>query len=166
VLLVTGARASRRNGLWYRVQLPSRPNGSSAWLPAQIVQLNSTPYRLRVVLGARRIELYRAGKVIGRWPVAVGTPQNPTPTGLFAISEVVRQGNPNAFYGPYIITLTAHSPGLSDFDGGDGRVALHGTSLPSLLGQAVSHGCVRMPNTLAERLGLLLPPGTPVRISA
>ncbi len=76
----------------------------------------------------------------------------------------MKQARPGGFFGPYILTLTAHSANLSDFDGGDGRVALHGTSLPNLLGQAVSHGCVRLPNPAAIRLAKTVPAGAPVDI--
>ena len=76
----------------------------------------------------------------------------------------MRQKNPNGFFGTYILTLTAHSLNLSEFDGGDGRVALHGTSQPQLLGQAVSHGCVRLANAVATRLARTVPAGSPVDI--
>jgi lipoprotein-anchoring transpeptidase ErfK/SrfK len=112
------------------------------------------------------MDLLRKGKRVGRWKVAVGTPANPTPTGRFAVSEVVRQRNPKGFFGTYIITISAHSENLSEFDGGDGRVALHGTNRASLLGQAVSHGCVRLDNRVATRLGRSVPPGAPVDILA
>jgi len=163
-LLVLESRASTAQGVWYRVLLPTRPNTASGWVPASAVRVASTPWRVRVRLGARRTELLRAGRVVDRWTVAIGTPANPTPTGRFAISEVVPQAEPGEFFGAVILTLTAHSPHLSEFEGGDGRVALHGTNLPDLLGQAVSHGCVRLPNTAARRLGALVPPGAPVDV--
>jgi hypothetical protein len=105
----------------------------------------------------------KKGKRVGRWTVAIGTPANPTPVGRFAVSEVVRQANPGGFFGTYIITISAHSENLSEFDGGDGRVALHGTNRASLLGQAVSHGCVRLSNPVATRLAQSVPPGRPAR---
>jgi lipoprotein-anchoring transpeptidase ErfK/SrfK len=165
VLLVLQARTSIRDGVWYRLLLPSRPNGASAWVPARAVQVVPTRYRVKVSLSGRRAELLRAGKRIASWKVGVGTPENPTPTGRFAVSEVVRQTDPRGFYGPFIMTLTAHSEALSDFDGGDGRVALHGTSRPDLLGGAVSHGCVRLPNAAARRIARVVPPGAPVDIA-
>jgi lipoprotein-anchoring transpeptidase ErfK/SrfK len=164
VLLVLEASATAKDGVWYKVLLPRRPNDAAGWVPAEAVQVKRTPYRVMVHVGTRKAELLKAGRVVDRWTVAVGTSANPTPQGRFAISEVVRQKNPSGFFGPYILTLTAHSEHLSDFDGGDGRVALHGTSLPSLLGQAVSHGCVRFANDAATRLGKTVPPGAPVDI--
>jgi len=164
VLLVLAARASRANGVWYRVRLASRPNDAAGWVPAEAVQVKRTPYRVVVRLGARKLELLRKGKVVGRWAVAIGTSANPTPAGRFAISEIVRQQRASGFFGTYIITLTSHSENLSEFDGGDGRVALHGTNQPQLLGQAVSHGCVRMSNPVATRIATTVPAGAPVDI--
>lgn len=164
VLLVLAARVSPADGVWYRVRLTDRPNTASGWIPAAAVRVTRTPWRVVVRLRTRTLELLRGGRPVGRWSVAIGTPADPTPAGRFAISEVVRQRTPNGFFGSYIITLTAHSEHLSEFDGGDGRVALHGTNQPSLLGQAVSHGCVRMANAVATRIGRTVPPGSPVDV--
>ena len=46
---------------------------------------------------------------------------------------------------------------------GDGY-GIHGTNKPETVGQAVSHGCVRMRNEDIERLFELVPVGTPVYI--
>jgi hypothetical protein len=46
---------------------------------------------------------------------------------------------------------------------GDGY-ALHGTNVPSSIGQAVSHGCVRLRNEDIETLYRIVPVGTPVYI--
>lgn len=46
---------------------------------------------------------------------------------------------------------------------GDGY-ALHGTNVPSSIGTAVSHGCVRLRNEDAETLYRIVPVGTPVYI--
>jgi lipoprotein-anchoring transpeptidase ErfK/SrfK len=77
-----------------------------------------------------------------------------------------------AFLGSWVLALTAHSRVLAHFDGGDGRVALHGRGAASLadpLGTAASHGCVRLSNAaidwLVRRIGLTALPGTPVVIT-
>ena len=71
-----------------------------------------------------------------------------------------------------MLPLTAHSEVLKTYDGGDGRVALHGrggASLSAPLGSAASHGCVRLANDdiarLVRRIGRAGLPGTPVRIN-
>jgi lipoprotein-anchoring transpeptidase ErfK/SrfK len=164
VLLVMGATSSPRHGVWYRVLLNSRPNTATGWVPAAAVRVTRTTSRVLVDLSERRVTVYRGGRVAARWTAAVGTGANPTPTGRFAVSEIVRQPRPGGFFGPFIISLTAHSQRLSDFDGGDGRVALHGTNRPGLLGSAVSHGCVRLSNAAITRIARMVPPGAPVDI--
>jgi lipoprotein-anchoring transpeptidase ErfK/SrfK len=54
---------------------------------------------------------------------------------------------------------------LTEWPGG-GKVGIHGTSKPWLLGQAVSHGCVRVSNQTALALRRLAPVGTPISIVA
>ncbi|MCB9011195.1 MAG: L,D-transpeptidase [Actinobacteria bacterium] len=165
-LMVTGAKYAPNGRLrWVRVQLPKRPNGSSAWLPASSVRLNRLTTSLRVRLGARTVEVVKNGRVVKRYKAAVGTGSTPTPRGLFAVQDpVVSSASQRSYLGPYIITLTAFSPVLRTFMGGNGLVAIHGTSAPQLLGQAVSHGCVRVANDTATRIWRVAKPGMPVRI--
>ncbi|HUG53354.1 MAG TPA: L,D-transpeptidase, partial [Vicinamibacteria bacterium] len=42
--------------------------------------------------------------------------------------------------------------------------ALHGTNRPETIGQAVSHGCIRLRNEDIGRLYEMVPVGTPVYI--
>jgi len=163
-LLVVGATSRVKGGVWYRVLLDSRPNDATGWVPAAAVRVKKTFYRVEVDLSERSLSILRRGKVVGRWNVAVGTSADPTPTGRFAISEIVRQSRPTGFFGSHIITLSAHSEHLNEFDGGDGRVAIHGTMNARDLGQAVSHGCVRVSNPVARQIARLVPPGAPVEI--
>jgi hypothetical protein len=149
---------------WVRVLLPIRPNGREGWVPAEALTFRRTPFRIVVDQGDRRLVLFRAGRPLLRATVAVGTPWNPTPNGRFAVAEVVRTRAPGGFLGPAVLALTAHSEALSDFAGGDGRVAMHGTSLPQLLGTRASHGCIRMENRVAARLARLVRAGTPVTV--
>ena len=165
IFLVLDAQKAADGGVWYRVLLPSRPNGATGWVSGDLLALRRNPWRVRVSTARREAQLLRSGRVMNRWKVAVGRPSLPTPTGTFAISEIVPQGSPSGFYGPYIITLTAHSNQLNEFDGGDGRVALHGTSQPQFLGTAASHGCVRLPNVAANVIASRVPAGTPVEIT-
>lgn len=169
VLMVTGSAeetlASGGTRSWVRVQLPTRPNGSQGWVPRTAVTLGATRIRIRVVLGAKRVEIVRDGKVSDSFRAAVGTGSTPTPTGNFAVQDPVVAGAAESTYlGPYIITLTAYSSVLRSFMGGNGLVAIHGTNAPGSLGQAVSHGCVRISNDAVRTLWKVADPGTPVDI--
>jgi hypothetical protein len=53
--------------------------------------------------------------------------------------------------------------GTNRLDLGDGY-ALHGTDVPSSIGRAVSHGCVRLRNEDIANLYTIVPRGTPVYI--
>jgi hypothetical protein len=163
-LLVT--RAGVRKGVrWAEVLLPKRPNGSRGWVLQDRMELTSTAIRLKIDVGDRRLSVFRKNRRIMYVPVAVGKDETPTPTGpLFAIAETL-PGVSGGFLGTYILPLTGFSETLNEFAGGDGRVAIHGTTLPALIGTQASHGCVRMYNSDVIRLARLARPGTPLVIT-
>ena len=140
---------ARRPG-WVKVLLPSRPNGSTGWMPTATVQQARTPYLIRVHLGSRQLVLYKNGRQVASWSVAVGAPETPTPTGrTFLLGSVV---DDQASYSPVILPLGAHSNTLDSYGGGPGTVALHGWPDTSVFGHAVSHGCIRVPADALHQL--------------
>lgn len=161
VLLVTGQR-----GAWLRVLLPERPDGSQGWIRRRAVTLTRTPYRVVVSVSHHTLTLYDGSTQLLSTPVATGARRTPTPRGRFYVTDVVRVGSQARWYGPYALGLSGHSPVLTSFAGGDGQLALHGTDRPELVGRAVSHGCVRLPNAVVTRLARTIPLGTPVTITA
>jgi lipoprotein-anchoring transpeptidase ErfK/SrfK len=165
-LLVLGAKRDEAGRLWVRVQLPERPNGRAGWIDADYARLSPTPWRIVVDRARRRATAFRSGRRVRSWRVVVGKPSTPTPRGLFAVYERVRQ-LPGSELGPWVLHLTAHSNTLLNYGGGPGRVALHGRAGPLLadpLGSARSHGCIRMQNQIVRWLAARLRPGTPVEI--
>jgi len=139
-----------RKAGWVRVLLPSRPNGATGWLRKSGVELRTSPYLLRVHLGSRTIDINYQGDSIGTWPVAVGKPATPTPTGrTFLLGSVV---DDDQSYSPVILPLGSHSDSLDTYGGGPGTVALHGWPDTSVFGSAVSHGCIRVPAEALNRL--------------
>lgn len=149
---------------FYHVMLPTRPNGSTGWVRASEVRLSGTEWSIDIDLSARFATVYKGTKVDTQTGVVVGTPESPTPTGDFYITEEVPTGMPFGVYGPYEFGLSAHSDVYSEFGGGDGQIGLHGTNEPGLIGTAASHGCVRFPNDAITKMAKALPPGTPVHI--
>ena len=161
VLVLAVHRDDDGRPAWYRVSLPGRPNGRTGWVPAP--SLSVTPVRKEIVidLSARRLEVRRGRRVELRTRVAVGAPGMETPVGYFYVAAKI----PNPRYpvlGAYAFETSAYSR-LSEWPGG-GVVGIHGTPTPSLLGQAVSHGCVRVANEAILRMSRLVPLGTPIRI--
>lgn len=163
-LTVIDRRPGADGRLWVKVLVPRRPNGSAGWLPASQVRLLTTPLRIRIDLGDRRLTVYRSGRVLRHIRVAVGAPGTPTPTGRFAVAEVIRTHHPGGFLGPIVFPLTGFSNVLNEYAGGNGRVAMHGTSLPQLIGTRASHGCIRIRNSDVVWLARHVRPGVPVTI--
>ena len=115
----------------------------------------------------RTVSVFREGQQVRSFRAVVGAPGSPTPHGSFAVLERIRTGTPGGFYGTWILSLTAHSTVYETFEGGDGRVAIHGrggASLADPLGSARSHGCVRVDNAMIDWLAKVAGPGTPVQI--
>jgi len=94
---------------------------------------------------------------------AVGKGSTPTPNGHFAIAEKVL-GPYSGFLGPVIMPVTGYSNVLNEYQGGNGRFALHGTSLPGLIGTRASNGCIRHYNRAIIAISRITPIGTPVHI--
>jgi lipoprotein-anchoring transpeptidase ErfK/SrfK len=164
-LLVT--RSVVRDGeVWIEVLLPMRPNGVRGWIHSDFVTLKKTPFRVEIDIGDRRLRIYKAGRRVLTAKVGVGKVDTPTPLGRFAIAETVVTNHPGGFLGPIVLPITGYSKVLNEFAGGDGRVAIHGTSVPSLIGGRVSHGCVRMYNRDIVRVARMAQPGTPLLIKA
>lgn len=151
----------RRKG-WVRVQLPSRPNRSTAWLRRRDVVLSTTPYRLIIDRRRHRLSVINRNRLTLRVPIAVGSSLTPTPRGRYYVTDLIRSRDP--FYGPYALGLSAHSPVLTSYAGGNGQLGIHGTNQPWSIGKDVSHGCIRVRNRYIRALARAVPIGTPVEI--
>jgi lipoprotein-anchoring transpeptidase ErfK/SrfK len=164
-LLVLRSALDSRDRRWLRVRLPERPNSRAGWILADRTRITTTRWRIVISTRSRRLTVRRGGKRVRRFAAVVGAPATPTPRGLFAISERIRQSQ--GVLGPWALHLTAHSRVLEDYGGGKGRVAIHGRSGPLLadpLGSARSHGCVRLDNDAVSWLARRAVEGTPVVI--
>lgn len=146
---------------WYRITVPGRPNGRTGWIPAASVDLQPVDRWLVIYRGSRKFEFYLDGKLARTGPVAVGARGMETPTGLFYVQSTF---TPKRYpiLGAYAFETSGYSK-LSDWPGG-GVVGVHGTNTPELIGQAVSHGCVRLLNRDILALRRYVSPGTPVKI--
>lgn len=150
---------------WAEVELPIRPNGSLGYIPTGQVTLTQTTYRVEVNLEAHTVTVLDSGTPIMTVPAAVGSPSSPTPTGRTYLWELIRPDNPHGAYGPYIFGLALYSDTYAVFNGGDAQIGLHGQDEPWSVGHPVSHGCIRVHNSVITQLAGMLPLGTPVYIS-
>jgi lipoprotein-anchoring transpeptidase ErfK/SrfK len=147
------------------VLLPVRPNGTTGWIRADEVELRDVTLEVEINLDAREMTVSDAGEELLTTPTAIGDPDHPTPAGRFYVVDKLETPDPGGVYGPYALGLSARSDVLTEFGGGDGQVGIHGTNVSASIGQAVSHGCLRVDNEVIEQLAHLLPLGTPVTIS-
>lgn len=149
---------------YLKLRLPERPNNSFAWVREDHVFLTTSPARIEIDVSERRVTLFWDGEKKWSERVVVGAPGTPTPTGQFAIYERYRT---NTDLRPWVFELTAHSETLRSYNGGPGRVAMHGRHgalAAAMWGTAGSHGCIRMPDKALHRIAKQAPPGSPVRI--
>ncbi len=156
----------RRSGTWLGVVSPTAGNNQVGWVPASAVSLSRVNWQLKVSLSARKLTVLHNGQVRERYTVAIGAPDAPTPTGRFAVTDRLLTGDPAGPYGCCILALSAKAPhAIQDWSGGN-RIAIHSTPETETIGEAVSHGCVRL--TLAEGQWLInhIPLGTPTVISS
>jgi lipoprotein-anchoring transpeptidase ErfK/SrfK len=151
---------------WVEVQLVGRPNGRTGWIRSADVTFRSHRFHMTVAIGERMLRAWEGDTLLAETPVVVGADATPTPLGRFYVNAIVPQANPRGAYGPVILSISSFSEALATFDGGLPEIAIHGTNQPSLIGRAVSNGCIRIPNDVVERLAAVIPLGTPVAFVA
>lgn len=162
VVLALSSRRGSDGAWWYRLSLPGRPNGARGWVRADAAEVRPVVNRIVVRLAERRLEVRRVrdDKLLLRAIAAVGAPGAETPLGRsFYVESAFAPTDP--FYGVFALETSAHAR-VTDWP--SDVVGIHGTNLPDLLGEAVSHGCVRVANRVAARLRRLAPLGTPIDV--
>jgi lipoprotein-anchoring transpeptidase ErfK/SrfK len=161
VVLAVRAQRAADGAWWYELSLPGRPNGQRGWVRSDLVDLRAAANRIVVHVGERRIEVRRIAddRVLLSAVVAVGKPGTETPLGRDYYVQA-RYIPDDPFYGSFVLVTSASSK-LPDWPDG-GFAGIHGTDQPDLLGEAVSHGCVRVSNAVARTLERLAPLGSPV----
>ena len=160
-ILAVSAVTAPNGTPWYRISVPGRPNGRYGYIPAADAAVSPTKSQIVVNVGRRTIDVFHNGKHVLHGKVAVGAPGMETPLGHYYVQARFVPDDP--FLGVFAVETSAYSK-LSEWPGG-GVVGIHGTSMPQLLGQAVSHGCVRVSNATASALRRLAPLGTPIWIT-
>jgi lipoprotein-anchoring transpeptidase ErfK/SrfK len=163
-LPVTGSLTGPDGVTWLQVMLPGRPNSSTGWIAQQGTRELVTRWHLVINLAARRVSVYRDGRVRRSLKAVVGKLSTPTPTGQFFVEETLQMPAGEAG-GPFALALSARSDALQEFEGGPGQIAIHGrNNLGGTLGTAASHGCIRVNTASIDWLATSIEPGTPVTI--
>jgi hypothetical protein len=162
----TVVRILGEGGPRYEVALPGRPNGATGWVDRDDLELFPALRSIEVDLSDRRLVVKEEDEIIFTTQVGVGSPSSPTPTGSFFITDAVIIHASSGPWGPFAFGLSARSNTVTEFNGGDGIIGIHGTNRPRSIGSAQSLGCVRLPNEMITELFELVGVGTPVEISS
>ncbi|HZI42293.1 MAG TPA: L,D-transpeptidase [Gemmatimonadaceae bacterium] len=117
------------------------------------------PIRLEVSLAARELVVIEHGEIVRTYSVAVGTRTHPTPTGSFRTGDIVWNPSWKPPDVEWARELKYQRPGAPAnpmqgvkiyFQAPD--YYIHGTNDPDSIGEAASHGCIRMTARDAARL--------------
>jgi lipoprotein-anchoring transpeptidase ErfK/SrfK len=153
-----------RKGRWLEVATPVTGDNSPGWIEAdrKLMRFRTTPLSIHADLGDREVTVQDDRKVIDTYAVTIGAAGTGTPTGRFAVTDVI-VGGLHPAYGCCALALSAHQTNLAvGWSGGD-RIAMHGTVGP--VGSASSNGCLRLSDPDADELAGRAIPGTPVFIT-
>lgn len=137
-------------------------------LPVQPILPEVLDIRLVLRIGERKVYVYRGDSLNATYAVAVGKTGWETPTGTFKITAMVQNpGWTNPFTGE-IISPGADSPlgerWIEFWTDGNNVIGFHGTPDRDSVGQAASHGCVRMLNEDIRELYKVVQLGTSVAV--
>jgi lipoprotein-anchoring transpeptidase ErfK/SrfK len=132
--------------------------GITALIPAVLfstrlskVFRNDPPAEIVVNLSARELSVLEDGEVTHTYGIAVGRPSHPTPTGHFRTGGI--DWNPSWTPPPvgWARDKTYQPPGSPDNPMRGVKIYfrapyyfIHGTNDPGSIGEAASHGCIRM----------------------
>jgi lipoprotein-anchoring transpeptidase ErfK/SrfK len=118
-----------------------------------------------VSIPQRKLALVENGEVLRIYDVAVGATNSPSPAGTFNITN--RLQNPTYYHPGVVIEPGPNNPLGTRWIGLDVKgYGIHGTNVPSSIGKAASHGCIRMRQTDLEELFTMVRVGDAVRILA
>jgi lipoprotein-anchoring transpeptidase ErfK/SrfK len=126
--------------------------------PAQPAPTTEPDMRIEVDVAARELHVYRGGQRTATHRVAVGTSEWPTRTGEWTIGQVVWNPEWIPPQESWAEDEERKAPGAADNPLGraqlvyDAPRSIHGTNEPASIGQAVSHGSIRVTNEVAVQL--------------
>jgi lipoprotein-anchoring transpeptidase ErfK/SrfK len=109
------------------------------------------PMKLVVSLSARSLKVVEDGEVVRTYGIAIGRPSHPTPRGRFRTGDI--DWNPSWTPPPreWAKNKTYQPPGAAANPMQGVKIYfnppyyfIHGTNDPGSIGEAASHGCIRM----------------------
>lgn len=132
---------------------------------AQTQNANKPQRQIVVSIPDRKLALIEDGQVLKIYPVAVGAQVSPSPNGEFKV--VNRLEKPTYYHSGKVIPAGPANPLGTRWIGLDQpHYGIHGTNVPSSIGKAASHGCIRMGKKDLEELFTMVRIGDTVVIKA
>lgn len=146
--------------------LPFKPTPQ----PTVPTETKAQALRLEIRLSRRQVTLYRGNALVKNYAIAVGRPGWETPVGAYEVKQMIKNptwihplqkgvvipgGDPENPLGRYWIGF---------WTDGKNWIGFHGTPTPRSVGQAASHGCIRMYNKDVEELFKQVTVGTVVTV--
>ena len=129
---------------------------------------NTETTNLVLKLSDRRVYLYQGNKLTNSYPVAIGKAGWETPVGSYKVMEMQRDPIWQHPWTGKLVPPGAKNPlgarWIGFWTDGKNFIGFHGTPQENLIGQAVSHGCVRMRNQDILALYAQVDVGTPVTV--
>ena len=151
---------------WLEVELAVRPNGTSGWVRRADVTLATTDFRVEIRLAEHRLLVFEGDGVVVDAPIGIGAEAPPLPGEHYFLRELLAPDEPFGDYGPLAYGLSGYALSPTSVLGGDGRMAIHGTSRPAELAIDGGPGSIRVTNDVIAYLATTIRPplGTPVVI--
>jgi lipoprotein-anchoring transpeptidase ErfK/SrfK len=130
---------------------------------AKDTEPGSASRRIVVRIPDRKLALIENGRVVKVFPVAVGAPGTPSPSGEFRVANRIEKPT---YYAPgKVIKPGPANPLGTRWIGLSLKgLGIHGTNEPISIGRRSSHGCIRMRNEDVEELFELVRAGDVVEL--
>ncbi len=126
------------------------------------------PTRVIVDLSDRQVWIQTGDDIVATYPVAIGKENWETPTGEFYVTQMTVNPDWRHPVTKEVIPSGPNSPvgtrWIEFLRQDNSAFGFHGTNQDDLIGQAVSHGCLRMHNADVEALFDALYIGMPVTV--
>jgi len=124
--------------------------------------------RLVIRLDQRRVFVYEGEATLVSYPIAVGRQGWETPKGEFEVFQMIEDPSWQHPWNGSIVPPGPDNPlgrrWIGFWTDGVNAIGFHGTPNESLVGQAVSHGCIRMKNADVQNLFAMVANGTTVTV--
>ncbi len=150
-------------GTVHAEQTPAPQNKEQKPQPQSTLQPQTKTHTILVSVSHRKLALLEDGKVMRMYTIAVGKKSTPTPAGQFFVAA--RVSKPVWSHKGKVVQPGPENPVGSRWIGLNVKgYGIHGTNVPDSIGQAASHGCVRMGKKDIEELFALVNIGDEVDI--